>query len=401
MGLNDTPSGERTHIGFFGRRNAGKSSLVNAFTGQALSVVSDVKGTTTDPVYKSMELLPLGPVMIIDSPGFDDEGDLGRLRIEKTRQVMRKTDIAVLVADASVGITDSDRELSSLFSEFGIPCVTVFNKCDLVSAERKSGLSLQGLPVSALTGEGVTALKEKVAGFVKGGGTERCLVRDLLKPGDVCVLVTPIDDAAPKGRIILPQQQVLRDILDADAVAAVTKENTLEITLSSLARRPRMVITDSQVFAYVNSVTPADIPLTSFSILMARYKGQLEHALRNVKVIASLKDGDTVLISEGCTHHRQCGDIGTVKIPALLGKFTGKQINIETSSGTEFPEDLRRYSAVIHCGGCMLNEREMTYRQNTAEKQSVPFVNYGTAIAYMNGILSRSVSVFPGLKDLI
>ncbi|MBR1591725.1 MAG: [Ruminococcus sp.] len=399
MGLNDTPSGERVHIGFFGRRNAGKSSLVNAVTGQELSVVSDVKGTTTDPVYKAMELLPLGAVEIIDTPGFDDTGALGELRIKKTRQILAKTDIAVLVTDVQEGICQCDRELIGLFEEKNIPYITVFNKSD--TAENEIVCKDNEIAVSALNGTNIFELKEKIASMAKDNNPEKHLVADLIEKGDVIVLVMPIDSAAPKGRIILPQQQTIRDILDTGAIAVAVRETELEEALGKLAEKPKMVITDSQAFAYVSKTVPDDIPLTSFSILMARYKGFLETAVKGSAHIKNLKDGDRVLISEGCTHHRQCGDIGSVKLPALLKKYTGKNLIIELSSGRDFPENLAKYSLVIHCGGCMLNEREMLSRQNNAVSQGIPFTNYGIAIACMNGILKRSLGIFPDLAKQI
>jgi len=394
MSMNNTPSGERTHIGFFGRRNAGKSSVVNAVTGQDLAVVSDVKGTTTDPVSKAMELLPLGPVMIIDTPGFDDEGMLGELRVKKTRQVLNKTDIAILVVDAAEGQRDCDRQLIQLFRDKEIPYIIVYNKADLL-AEIPVGEE-NSLYVSALRGAGIFELKERMA-RLKQTGTERKLISDKLHPGDFVVLVVPIDKAAPKGRLILPQQQTIRDILDAGAVSIVVKETELAQTLEKLGTKPAMVITDSQVFSSVSKIVPPEIPLTSFSILMARYKGLLEEAVKGAAAVETLKDGDTVLIAEGCTHHRQCDDIGTVKIPNWLRKYTGKDITIRTCSGTEFPDDLSPYALVIHCGGCMLNEREVRYRTKCAADQKVPITNYGTLIAYMNGILKPSVAIFPGL----
>ena len=392
MSMNNTPAGDRIHIGFFGRRNAGKSSIVNAVTGQDLAVVSDVKGTTTDPVSKAMELLPLGPVMIIDTPGFDDEGHLGELRVKKTRQVLNKTDIAVLVVDASEGLKDCDRQLIDLFKAKDIRYILVKNKCDLLPqippAEENE------IYVSALQGLHIHELKERIAAL-KDTGTDRCIIRDKLQPGDFAVLVVPIDKAAPKGRLILPQQQTIRDILDAGAIAIVAKETELEATLASLGKRPAMVITDSQVFRSVAKLVPQEIPLTSFSILLARYKGLLEDAVRGAAAVEQLKDGDTVLIAEGCTHHRQCDDIGTVKIPNWIRSYTGKEISIKTCSGTEFPDDLSPYAMVIHCGGCMLNEREVRYRTKCAVDQRVPITNYGTLIAYMNGILKRSMALFP------
>ncbi|SEL28893.1 [FeFe] hydrogenase H-cluster maturation GTPase HydF [Ruminococcus sp. YRD2003] len=398
MSLNDTPSGERIHIGFFGRRNAGKSSLVNAVTGQELAVVSDVKGTTTDPVYKAMELLPLGPVEIIDTPGFDDEGALGELRVKKTRQILAKTDIAVLVVDGSTGLTDCDKELITLFRERELPYIIAYNKSDLTGSEFAKDNEIS---VSAAENKNIFELKEMIGTLAKNAVSERRIIGDLLNAGDIVVLVTPIDGSAPKGRMILPQVQTLRDILDADAIPVFAKEGQLADALAGLARPPKMVVTDSQVFGMVSKTVPADIPLTSFSILMARYKGFLDAAVRGAAKIRTLREGDTVLISEGCTHHRQCGDIGAVKLPALLKKYTGKSLNIELSSGRDFPEELGKYALVIHCGGCMLNEREMSHRQNTAKAAGVPFTNYGTAIACMNGILKRSLGIFPDLaKEL-
>lgn len=397
MSLNDTPSSERVHIGFFGRRNAGKSSVVNAVTGQELSVVSDVKGTTTDPVTKAMELLPLGPVVIIDTPGFDDVGTLGEMRVRKTKQILNRTDIAVLVVDNSTGLSDTDKQLIGIFKEKNIPYITVFNKSDIAG---KSDCTENEIAVSAVEKVNIHELKEMMAHLVKRDGDEKVLVGDLLSEGDLVVLVTPIDESAPKGRMILPQVQAIRDILDANAVNIVTKETQLAETLRKIGTKPRMVITDSQAFGMVSRIVPDDIPLTSFSILMARYKGFLETAVRGASAIRKLQDGDTVLISEGCTHHRQCGDIGSVKLPALLKKTTGKSLNIELSSGREFPEDLSPYKLVIHCGGCMLNEREMVYRRKNAEDQGVPFTNYGIALAMMNGILKRSLGVFHDLAEM-
>ena len=394
MSMNSTPSGERIHIGFFGRRNAGKSSVVNAVTGQDLAVVSDVKGTTTDPVSKAMELLPLGPVMIIDTPGFDDEGELGLLRVKKTRQVLNKTDIAILVVDAAEGQKECDRQLISLFQQKEISYIVVYNKADLLESVPEE--TDHAIYVSALTGMHIHQLKEKMAAL-KNTQTDRRIIQDKLQPGDFAVLVVPIDKAAPKGRLILPQQQTIRDILDAGAVSIVAKETELQETLAALGKKPAVVITDSQVFRTVSPMVPRDIPLTSFSILMARYKGLLEDAVRGASAVEALKDGDTVLIAEGCTHHRQCDDIGTFKIPNWLRKYTGKQIQIKTCSGTEFPDDLTPYAMVIHCGGCMLNEREVRYRTKCAVDQGVPITNYGTLIAYLNGILKRSVEIFPEL----
>lgn len=397
MGLNDAPSANRIHIGFFGRRNAGKSSLVNAVTGQELAVVSETKGTTTDPVYKSMELLPLGPVMIIDTPGFDDDGALGELRTNKTKQVLNKTDVAVLVVDALEGLKDCDNELISLFKAKEINYIIAFNKSDLLSADCRE--EENQIYVSAVKKERINELKEKIGKLTKTDDLKLQIVGDLIKPSDFVILVTPIDKAAPKGRLILPQQQTIRDILEADATAIVVKEFELRETLENLGKKPSLVITDSQVFAKVSADTPQNIPLTSFSILMARYKGFLETAVKGVTAIEKLKDNDTILIAEGCTHHRQCDDIGSVKIPRWLKQYTGKHLNIKTFSGTEFPEDLSTYSIVIHCGGCMLNEREVKYRMKCSVDQNIPFTNYGTVIAYMQGILKRSLSIFPYLFE--
>lgn len=394
MGLNDTPSGERLHIGFFGRRNAGKSSVVNAVTGQELAVVSDVKGTTTDPVQKSMELLPLGPVMIIDTPGFDDEGELGLKRVQKTKQILNKTDIAVLVVDASEGLKDCDRQLIDIFREKELSYIVVYNKADLVPEH--AAAKENEIYVSALEKEGIFELKERIAAL-KQTQNDKHIVADLISEGDFVVLVVPIDSAAPKGRLILPQQQTIRDIIDKGATAVTVKETELAETLKSLGKKPSLVITDSQVFGKVSAIVPEDIPLTSFSILMARYKGLLDAAVCGVKATDNLKDGDTVLIAEGCTHHRQCGDIGTEKIPAWLRKHSGKDIAIKTCSGTEFPEDLSPYALIVHCGGCMLNEREVRYRTKCANDQSVSITNYGTLIAYLNGILPRSLEILPEL----
>lgn len=396
MGLNDTPSANRIHIGFFGRRNAGKSSLVNAVTSQDLAVVSDIAGTTTDPVYKSMELLPLGPVMIIDTAGYDDEGDLGELRVKKTNQVINKTDVAVLVVSAAEGFSDYDRELIKKFDKKQIPYIVAYNKSDL-SLTDHSNEEINSVYVSAKTGENINLLKERVAALVQTEDTKLKLVGDLLKEGEIALLVVPIDSSAPKGRLILPQQQTIRDILEANAISVVIKEDKIKQTLQSLNKKPAMVITDSQAFERVAKDTPNDIPLTSFSILMARFKGFLDIAVKGAAAINKLKDGDTVLISEGCTHHRQCQDIGTVKIPKWLKEYTGKELTIKTSSGTEFPEDLSEYSLIIHCGGCMLNEREVRYRMQCANDAGVPITNYGTAIAQMHGILKRSIELFPDL----
>lgn len=399
MGLNDTPSSERVHIGFFGKRNVGKSSVVNAVTGQELAVVSEIKGTTTDPVYKAMELLPLGPVMIIDTPGIDDEGMLGEKRVRKTRQILNRADIAVLVTDATRETDQVEEDLLALFIEKEIPYVIVRNKWDLLS-EPFAGTK-QECPVSALTGEGIHALKEKLAHLVNTDAKNNRIVGDLLNPSDVVILVVPIDKAAPKGRLILPQQQTIRDILDAGAASLVVKETEFKSILDSMGKKPAMVITDSQVFARVSAETPEEIPMTSFSILMSRYKGFLEEAVRGVTAISSLKAGDKILISEGCTHHRQCDDIGTVKIPGWIRRFLGVPVEFETTSGREFPEDLSGYSLVIHCGGCMLNEREMRFRMKCAQDQKVPFTNYGICIAYMQGILERSTRMLPTISTYL
>ena len=395
MGMNDTPSGERVHIGFFGRRNAGKSSLVNAFTGQDLSVVSDVKGTTTDPVKKAMELLPLGPVMIIDTPGFDDEGELGELRVKKTKQVLNRIDIAILVVDSTAGMKECDLQLKEMFEKKDLPYIIAMNKSDLLTEVPKD--SGNEIFVSALNKTQIDELKERTARLVKADADKLRVVGDLLHPDDLVVLVIPIDKAAPKGRLILPQQMVIRDILEADASAICVKEFELRALLDKLGTKPTMVITDSQVFAKVSGDVPADIPLTSFSILLARYKRLLDDAVKGVTAIENLKDGDKILISEGCTHHRMCDDIGSVKIPRWIKNYTGKNITIETSSGQDFPEDLSQFALVIQCGGCMLNEREVRYRVKSAKDQGVPITNFGTCIAYMQGILKRTISMFPHL----
>jgi [FeFe] hydrogenase H-cluster maturation GTPase HydF len=360
-------------------------------TGQELSVVSDVKGTTTDPVYKAMELLPLGAVEIIDTPGYDDEGMLGELRVKKTRQILAKTDIAVLVVDISAGMGDCEKELVQLFKYREIPCIIAYNKGDLSDSEINSD---NEITVSARDKKNIHELKEKIAALAEKMGNERRIIGDLLNAGDMVVLVTPIDESAPKGRMILPQVQTLRDILDADAIAVFSEPEQLSQTLEKLSVPPKMVVTDSQVFGKVNEIVPENVPLTSFSILMARYKGFLDTAVKGAAAIDSLKDGDKILVSEGCTHHRQCGDIGSVKLPNMLKKYTGKNFEIVLTSGRDFPEDLTEYSLVIHCGGCMLNEKEMAYRRRLAEMQGVPFTNYGTALAKFSGILSRSIEPF-------
>lgn len=388
MSLNDVVSAERLHIGFFGLRNAGKSSVVNAVTGQELSLVSAVKGTTTDPVKKAMELLPLGPVVIVDTPGIDDEGELGEMRVKKTKQVLNYIDIAVLVVDSTLGLQDFDREMLSLFEQKKIPFVVAYNKSDLFA--ENVVLDDNTILVSAKNGTNINELKEKIAHAVKVQNEKKQVVGDLLNKGDVVVLVTPIDSAAPKGRLILPQQMTIRDVLDSGAIPIVTRETELEVTLNSLKEKPRMVITDSQAFGFVSKIV-GDIPLTSFSILMARYKGSLESAVKGAEKMKNLNDGDTILISEGCTHHRQCGDIGTQKLPKWLKEYSGKELNFKFTSGKDFPEDLSGISLVIHCGGCMLTEREMQYRRRFCEENNVPITNYGTAIAEINGILEKSL----------
>ena len=393
--LNQTPSANRIHIGIFGKRNAGKSSLINAITGQNYAIVSDVLGTTTDPVLKSMELLPLGPVVIIDTPGLDDEGELGALRIQKTYQILNKTDIAVLVIDASLGITKEDSDILKRIHEKEIPCVIVANKSDVCPDCSLEDLQLpdsdSAILVSSKTGKQIHELKELIARQVPQDTIQKSIVADLLNPLDFVVLVVPIDSAAPKGRLILPQQQTIRDILEAKASAIVVQETELAETLNSLGKKPKMVITDSQVFKKVSAITPDDILLTSFSILFARYKGNLKTLVNGASALDFLKNGDRILISEGCTHHRQCDDIGTVKLPNWIRNYTKKEIQFEFTSGTEFPLDLSSYKMVVHCGGCMLNEREMKYRLKCAEDAKIPITNYGTCIAYMNGILNRSL----------
>lgn len=402
MSLNQTPSSERVHIGIFGKRNAGKSSIINALTGQNLAIVSDIKGTTTDPVLKAMELLPLGPVVMIDTPGLDDEGELGQLRIQKAYQILNKTDIAVLVVDGTVGMTEEDTAILNRIKDKNIPYIIVMNKADRVPEENRSAVDINSnstrlLWVSAAGKTNIHELKEAIAQLVPQDNQNRRIVSDLIQPSDFVVLVVPIDESAPKGRLILPQQQTIRDVLDSNATAIVVKDTDLRQTLASLGQKPSLVITDSQAFARVSADTPQDIPLTSFSILFARYKGNLGTVVRGARALDTLQDGDTVLISEGCTHHRQCNDIGTVKLPRLIQKHTGCQINFEFSSGTEFPVDLSKYKMIVHCGGCTLNEREMKYRLKCAEDADIPITNYGTAIAYMQGILARSIAIFPNL----
>lgn len=428
MGMNETPSADRVHIGFFGRRNAGKSSIVNKVTGQELAVVSDVKGTTTDPVSKAMELLPMGPVVIIDTPGIDDEGHLGELRVRKAKQVLNRVDVAVLVVDATVGKTSVDEELIHIFKEKEIPYLVVYNKADLLKTKDGNRLSSdnnlnrnthagavkessvsqkqdheaqnaeQSIYASAATGQNIYELKEKIASLAVTDDLKLHLVGDLLESSDFVILVVPIDKAAPKGRLILPQQQTIRDVLEAGAAAIVIKEDELSNTLENLGKKPKLVITDSQVFARVNEETPEDIWLTSFSILFARFKGNLKTAAAGAAALDRLKDGDKILISEGCTHHRQCDDIGTVKLPRWIRNYTGKELEFEYSSGRDFPEDVTKYSLIVHCGGCMLNEREMRYRQKCALDQEILITNYGIAIAYMQGILKRCVEMFPDVR---
>ncbi len=397
MGLNDTPQSERIHIGFFGRTNAGKSSLVNKITNQDLAIVSDTKGTTTDPVYKAMEILPLGPVVIIDTPGFDDDGILGEKRISRTKLVLNKTDVAVLVVDLVEGMAATDEQLIKLFEEKGIPYIVAYNKADL--KETVSAGKPNEIYVSSVTGKNINELKEMIARAGLQKPAPAPLISDLIKPGDTVVLVIPIDSSAPKGRIILPQQQVLREILDTNAIAYIAQDTDLPQLLANLKTPPALVVTDSQAFGKVSKIVPKNIKLTSFSILLARHKGFLKSAVKGVWAIESLEDGDTVLISEGCTHHRQCEDIGTYKIPKWLKEYTGKNINIETTSGLTFAEDLTKYKMIIHCGACMLNDREMIYRKKCANDCGIPMTNYGTAIAYMHGILWRSLEIFPDLIE--
>ncbi len=408
MGMNQTPSSERVHIGLFGKRNAGKSSVINAVTNQDIAIVSEVRGTTTDPVYKSMELLPLGPVMLIDTPGLDDEGELGALRVQKGLDVLRKTDIALLIVDGTAGMSPEDERLEEELKKRGLPYLVVFNKWDLVketsTGEKNSGAGEpedeRHIRVSARTGEGIQELKERLSRMVPAGKEKR-LVGDLLEPQDLVVLVVPIDKAAPKGRLILPQQQTIRDVLESGAVSVVVREKELKETLEKLGTRPKLVITDSQVFDLADRDTPEDILLTSFSILFARYKGNLAQAVRGARALETLRDGDKILISEGCTHHRQCDDIGTVKLPRWIENYTGKKPEFAFTSGTGFERDLKGYHMIVHCGGCMLNEQEMQYRLREAEAQGVPMTNYGILIAYMKGILERSLQPFPDMAALL
>ncbi len=399
MSLNNTPSADRLHIAFFGKRNAGKSSVVNAVTGQELSIVSDTLGTTTDPVSKAMELLPLGPVVIIDTPGIDDDGDLGKLRVKRSYQVLNKTDIAILIIAADIGISEEDTALIQKFKVKNIPYIIVFNKSDISDERPEVNNSIF---VSAKTMENINELKEMIAQLSKGRENNKTIVSHLLNKEDIAVLVVPIDESAPKGRLILPQQQTIRDLLDHHCMTVVTQPEELTKTINSLSVKPAVVITDSQAFAKVSNHTPDDILLTSFSILFANYKGNLKLAVEGVKALDKLQSGDRILISEGCTHHRQCGDIGTVKLPGLIQKYTGiNDLCFEWTSGTGFAESLSEYKMIIHCGGCMLSEREMQYRLKCAQDEGIPITNYGTAIAHMNGILSRSLSIFPEIADIL
>lgn len=404
MALNQTPAAERIHIAFFGKRNAGKSSVMNAVTGQNMAVVSDVKGTTTDPVYKTMELLPLGPVMIIDTPGIDDEGELGALRVKKSRQVLNKTDVAILVVDAKEGIAKEDEDLLELIQKKNLSYLIVYNKADLLTDAEISALKEENpehsMIVSALQKTGIQELKDKI-GTLRPEEEEKDLLEGLVNPMDTVVLVIPIDKAAPKGRLILPEQQTIRALLDKGCVTMVVRDSELKETLERMAEKPALVITDSQAFGKVSKIVPEDVKLTSFSILFARYKGNLMQAVEGVAALNGLKDGDKVLISEGCTHHRQCGDIGTVKLPNWIRGFAGKNLEFVWSSGTEFPENLSEYSLIVHCGGCMLNEREMKYRLACAKDQGVPMTNYGILIAYVHEILKRSVEPIPGMAELL
>ena len=409
MGRNETPASERIHIGFFGRRNAGKSSVMNAVTGQNLAVVSEVKGTTTDPVYKTMELLPLGPVVMIDTPGIDDEGGLGELRVKKSRQVLNKTDLAVLVVDGQEGMREEDYQIADLFRKKQVPYVVVFNKADLgredlVWEKRRSDESAHPsencLWVSAADKSGIEELKNLLGSMIPSR-KERDLLEGLVNPGSLVILVTPIDKAAPKGRLILPQQQTIRALLDHGCMTVTVRETELEMAFKSLGRKPDLVITDSQAFGKVSAMVPREIRLTSFSILFARYKGNLRQAVEGVCGLDEIRDNDTILISEGCTHHRQCGDIGTTKLPAWIGQYTGKEPRFVFTSGTEFPEDLSPYRLIVHCGGCMLNEREMEYRQACAREQNIPMTNYGILIAHVHGILQRSLEPFPDICALL
>ena len=404
MSLNATPRSNRVHIALFGRRNSGKSSIINAITNQEIAIVSDVKGTTTDPVYKSMEILPIGPCVIIDTAGLDDIGTLGELRVKKAMEVLNKTDVALFAIDVTVGISDDDRIIIEEIKERKIPLIIVLNKIDIKEVSKEEILSLRKelrttvVAISALKKQGIKELKKKIINILPEDEDKFRIVGDLLNPGDFVILVTPIDKAAPKGRLILPQQQTIRDILESDGIAIVTKEYELKETLENIMKKPKLVITDSQAFLKVDADTPKDILMTSFSILFARYKGDLEQLVRGVKEIERLKDGDKVLVSEACTHHRQADDIGKVKIPRWIRQITGKKIDFEFSSGTFFPDDVEKYSLIVHCGGCMLNKRSMAYRISNAKSIGVPIVNYGVLIAYVQGILDRALEPFPLAK---
>ena len=408
MGMNQTPASERVHISFFGKRNAGKSSVINAVTGQDLAIVSSVMGTTTDPVYKTMELLPLGPVMVIDTPGIDDEGELGALRVRKSYQVLNKTDIAILVIDSTAGKGEEELELIHRFHKKGIPYLIVYNKIDLLSTEKIKDLAMSvragEVLVSASDGMNIQELKEKIASLKPEDTHKYPLIQDLIDPLDLVILVVPIDKAAPKGRLILPQQQTIRDILERGALSLVVRDTELKSTLDHFLAQgvcPKLVVTDSQAFARVSKDVPENITLTSFSILFSRYKGELEIQLKGIVALSSIEDGDRILIAEGCTHHRQCGDIGTCKMPEWIRNYTGKKPVFEFTSGTEFPDDVSSYKMVVHCGGCMLNEREMKYRIACCQDQGVPITNYGILIAQVTGILKRSLGPFPEMQKLI
>ena len=408
MGMNQTPASERVHVSFFGKRNAGKSSIINAVTGQDLAIVSSVMGTTTDPVYKTMELLPLGPVMVIDTPGIDDEGELGALRVHKSYQVLNKTDIAILVIDSTAGKGEEELELIHRFHKKGIPYLIVYNKIDLLSTEKIKDLAMSvragEVLVSASDGMNIQELKEKIASLKPEDTHKYPLIQDLIEPLDLVILVVPIDKAAPKGRLILPQQQTIRDILERGALSLVVRDTELKSTLDHFLAQgvyPKLVVTDSQAFARVSKAVPENITLTSFSILFSRYKGELETQLKGIAALSSIEDGDRILIAEGCTHHRQCGDIGTCKMPEWIRNYTGKKPVFEFTSGTEFPDDVSSYKIVVHCGGCMLNEREMKYRIACCQDQGVPITNYGILIAQVTGILKRSLGPFPEMQKLI
>ena len=408
MGMNQTPASERVHISFFGKRNAGKSSVINAVTGQDLAIVSSVMGTTTDPVYKTMELLPLGPVMVIDTPGIDDEGELGALRVRKSYQVLNKTDIAILIIDSTAGKGEEELELIHRFHKKGIPYLIVYNKIDLLSTEKIKDLAMSvragEVLVSASDGMNIQELKEKIASLKPEDTHKYPLIQDLIKPLDLVILVVPIDKAAPKGRLILPQQQTIRDILERGALSLVVRDTELKSTLDHFLAQgvcPKLVVTDSQAFARISKAVPENITLTSFSILFSRYKGELETQLKGIAALSSIEDGDRILIAEGCTHHRQCGDIGTCKMPEWIRNYTGKKPVFEFTSGTEFPDDVSSYKMVVHCGGCMLNEREMKYRIACCQDQGVPITNYGILIAQVTGILKRSLGPFPEMQKLI